>query len=233
MMLREQILYLSITVQWIPCGYFCQRLRLLLKAALPSFHSMINRGFWKDQTSMPPFAINLPAKFPNVFKKTQKIIQIELCKNGMQAGTWGLKQIKPSYFGFPEAVAIEGVNKIDQIISDEPPMVGRSQDLWDSVRTFFIYSHSLYCRGGTLSNQLGFGYDRKRANTTTLIDGPCKRVFYRRMTHEGFTVVPYNAELTRRYQCHINVERAQGCRAVISLMMFDFKVPFAMAFAWW
>jgi len=48
---------------------------------------------------------------------------------------------------------------------------------------------------------------------------------YRRRSSEDLKVVPYNPKLTKRYRCHINVERTQGGGAVAYLMKYTFKPP--------
>lgn len=46
---------------------------------------------------------------------------------------------------------------------------------------------------------------------------------HRRRNQEDLKVVPYNAELTRNYKCHIDVERTKGGCAVAYLMKYAFE----------
>lgn len=125
---------------------------------------------------------------------------------------------------FLEGGIIEDIDQIDSMISAEmPPQT--DPELRELVRKFNIHRHSPYCRGRTSNSQCRFGYDDMVVTQETYIDPTCNRVVYRRRSEQDLKVVPYNADLTRRYRAHINVERTQGGGAIAYLMKYAFKPP--------
>lgn len=93
------------------------------------------------------------------------------------------------------------------------------------VKIFNIRRHSLFCSGRALIGQCQFDHSTNGENETTFIDDTWNKVLYRRRTQQNFNVIPYKADLTRTYQCQVNVEWGQGGGAVLYLIKYDFKPP--------
>lgn len=100
------------------------------------------------------------------------------------------------------------------MISAELPSSQLDRELYDLVKKYNVHRHSHYRQGRTRNRQCRFGYDTNEVNPNTFIDETCNRVVYRRRTQQDLKVLPYSLHLTRKYRCHINVERAQGGGAV-------------------
>lgn len=55
------------------------------------------------------------------------------------------------------------------------------------------------------NGQCHFVYETNEASLSTLKDEKCHRFVYKWKTKEDHEVLPYYAEVTTNYQCHINV----------------------------
>jgi hypothetical protein len=108
---------------------------------------------------------------------------------------------------FPrECVAPED---IDKVISAELPTNPSDKEL---VIKFMMHNHPTngriprYCRKRDGDTTCRFRYPQEVNQRTYINDRG--RVVYRRRTENDRMVVPYNLELLRRFQCHINFEIA-------------------------
>lgn len=117
------------------------------------------------------------------------------------------------------------VHEMDTMVSAELLTMQQEASLRALVKIFNIHRQLQNFRGRSRSRQWRCGYVTNQIVHQFTIGGTCNRVIYRRRSREDLKVVPSNGYVTKRYRCHIDLERTQESGAVADRMKYTFKLP--------